>query len=122
MQHEESLLKCLHLLLNTVGCNLLIYKALLNEESIGLLKIISDYAYAFDVVDQYDYQTLEINETPEKEIYRLTYEEAIEQIRNVKQIYGNSELFGHEKDKSFQSSIPTIYQTFKGVDLFSCTS
>jgi hypothetical protein len=35
-------------------------KALTNDESIGLLKIISDYAYALEVLDQYDYQRLEI--------------------------------------------------------------
>jgi prophage maintenance system killer protein len=94
------------------------YKALSEEESVGLLKIISDYAYALDILDQYDYQNLEISETSGKEIYQLTYEEAIEQIRKVKAIYGNSDLFGHEKDESFQSSVSTIYQTFSGVDLY----
>ena len=29
-----------------------------------------------------------------------------------------SELFGHEKDDSFRSSIATIHQTFEGVDLY----
>ena len=72
------------------------YKSLSEEESVGLLKIISDYAYALDILDQYDYQNLEITETSGKEIYQLTYEEAIEQIRKVKKIYGNSDLFGHE--------------------------
>lgn len=32
--------------------------------------------------------------------------------------HGNSELFGREKDKSFQSSISSIYQTFDGKDLY----
>lgn len=73
-------------------------------------------------MDQYDYQTLEINETSEKEIYRFAYKEVIEPIRKVKQIYGNSDWFKHEKDKSFQTSISTIYKTFNGVDLFSGTS
>jgi len=94
------------------------YKALSEEESSGLLKIISDYAYALDILDQYDYQNLEITETSGKEIYQLTYEEAIEQIRKVKTIYGNSDLFGHEKDESFRSSVSTIYQTFNGIDLY----
>ncbi|MDN5350343.1 MAG: hypothetical protein PWQ54_1739 [Bacteroidales bacterium] len=40
--------------------NVLKSKALTNDESIGLLKIISDYAYALEVLDQYDYQRLEI--------------------------------------------------------------
>ncbi len=98
--------------------NVLNYKELTGDESSGLLKIISDYAYALDILDQYDYQSLEIAETSGKEIYRLTYEEAISQIQKVKEVYGNSELFGHEKDASFRSSIATIYSTFNGADLY----
>jgi prophage maintenance system killer protein len=94
------------------------YKALTNDESIGLLKIISDYAYALDILDRYDYQSLEIKDTSGKEIYQLTYEEAIRQIEFVKKAHGNSDLFGHEKDDSFQSSVSTIYQTFGGIDLY----
>lgn len=94
------------------------YKSLSADESVGLLKIISDYAYALDILDQYDYQSLEIKATSGKEIYQVSYEEAMLQIRRVKEIYGNSELFGHEKDDSFQSSVATIYQTFGGHDLY----
>jgi prophage maintenance system killer protein len=98
--------------------NVLNYKELSEDESTGLLKIISDYAYALDILDQYDYQSLEISETSGKETYQLNYDEAILQIRRVKEIYGNSELFGHEKDNSFRSSVSTIYQTFNGIDLY----
>lgn len=94
------------------------YKMITKSESIGLLKIISDYAYALDILDQYDYQSLEIKETSGKEFYQLTYEEAINQIQNVKIVYGNGPLFGNEKDESFKSSISSIYQTFDGVDLY----
>ena len=94
------------------------YKILTNNESVGLLKIISDYAYALDVLDRYDYQNLEIKDTSGKETYQLTYEIAMAQIKLVKQTYGNSDLFGHEKDDSFKSSVSTIYQTFDGKDLY----
>jgi len=93
-------------------------KELFGGESLGLLKIISDYAYALDILDQYDYQTLRIEETSGKEICQLTYDVAIRQIRIVKQKCGNSELFGREKDNSFKSSVSTIYQTFDGKDLY----
>ncbi len=79
------------------------YKTLTNDESTGLLKIISDYAYALDVLDQYDYQRLKITNTSGKETYQLTYEEAMTQIRIAKKTYGNSDLFGHEKDNSFKT-------------------
>jgi hypothetical protein len=36
------------------------------------------------------------------------------QIKLAKKFHGNSDLFGHEKDDSFKSSISTIYQTFDG--------
>lgn len=98
--------------------NVLNYKTLTNDESAGLLKIISDYAYALDILDQYDYQKLEIKDTSGKEIYQLAYEEAIAQINIVKKAHGNSDLFGREKDSSFKSSISTIYQTFEGEDLY----
>ena len=98
--------------------NALAFKTLSNDESIGLLKIISEYAYALDILDQYDYQSLEITNTSGKETYQLTYDEAIKQILVAKKAHGNSDLFGHEKDKSFQSSVATIYQTFSGVDLY----
>ena len=93
-------------------------KVLSTDESIGLLAIISDYAYALDILDQYDYNTLKIAETTEKKSVQITYEEAIGQIEFVKRKYGNSDLFGKEKDKSFRSSVSTIYQTFDGKDLY----
>ena len=93
-------------------------KELSNDESKGLLDIISDYSYALDVLDKYDYQSLSIENITTNELYQLTYKEAILQIQLTKRVYGNSDLFGHEKDKSFRSSIATIYQTFGGVDLY----
>ena len=39
--------------------NVLNHKQLSNDESYGLLKIISEYAYALEILDQYDYQKLE---------------------------------------------------------------
>jgi prophage maintenance system killer protein len=94
------------------------HKELTDDESIGLLRIITQYAYALDILDQYDYQSLEVKNTSGKEIYQLSYEEAIAQIKLAKRFHGNSELFGHEKDESFKSSISTIYQTFDGIDLY----
>ena len=98
--------------------NAVSHKELSSDESKGLLRIISDYSYALDILDQYDYQSLKVTETSGKEFYRLTYDEAIEQIILTKKIYGNSDLFGHEKDDSFKSSVSTIYQSFDGVDLY----
>ena len=98
--------------------NTLEHKELTDEESKGLLKIISDYSYALEILERYDHQTLKIEKTSGKAIYRLTYKEVKEQIELVKRTYSNSKLFGQEKDNSLKSSIDTIYQTFDGKDLY----
>jgi prophage maintenance system killer protein len=117
LAQEKNQLKELQESVKILG-KVLNYKQLDNDESTGLLKIISDYAYALEIIDQYDYQNLEIRETSGKETYRLTYNEAIEQINIAKQKYSKSNLFGREKDNSFHSSINSIYQTFDGKDLY----
>jgi len=93
-------------------------KKLSSDESQGLLKIITDYAYALDILDQYDYQNLKISDTSDKELYKITYQEAVNNINRLRDIYRNGALFGKEKDNSFKSSISTIYQTFDGKDLY----
>ena len=93
-------------------------KKLTSDENEGLLKIITDYAYALDILDQYDYQKLKISNTSDKELFKITYDEARIHIGKLREIYGNKSLFGKEKDESFQSSLLTIYQTFDGKDLY----
>jgi prophage maintenance system killer protein/transcriptional regulator CtsR len=93
-------------------------KRLTGDEGEALLKLISDYAYALDLLDQYDYQKLEIPESKRKEAFRLSYDEAKGIIKKVKSVYDTTELFGKEKDQSFESSISTIYQTHDGRDLY----
>jgi prophage maintenance system killer protein len=117
LKQENEQFKELQQSIKILG-NLIKQKELSGSESLGLLEIISDYAYALDILDQYDYQNLVIEATSGKEIFQLTYEEAIAQIIMVKQKYRNSNLFGLEKDESLKSSLYTIYQTFNGVDLY----
>ena len=93
-------------------------KRLTGDEGEALLRLISDYAYSLDLLDQYDYQKLEIPESKRKETFRLSYDEAKDLIKKVKSVYDTTELFGREKDKSFESSISTIYQTHDGQDLY----
>jgi hypothetical protein len=54
------------------------FTELTSNESKGLLQIISDYSYALDILDQYDYQTLKIQDISDETTFRLTYDDAIE--------------------------------------------
>lgn len=87
-------------------------------EYAGLFNVISDYVYALDTLDRYDYQTLGIEKTTKEEPFRATYENAMEAINALKVKFGGSQWFANEKDDSFKSSIGQIYQTFGGEDLY----
>ena len=98
--------------------NVIANKELSSNEATGLLQIVTDYAYALDVLDQYDHQILEIHGTTSKELFQITYPAAVTAIKGLKDKFGGSALFGNEKDDSFQGSLAAIYPTFGGQDLY----
>lgn len=105
---------------NTVGLlsNILENRPLNSDEATGLLRVVTDYAYALDILDKYDHQQLAIEGTTARELFIINYKEAKQAIHDLKDKFGGSSLFGNEKDESFKSSISTIYQTFTGIDLY----
>jgi prophage maintenance system killer protein len=98
--------------------NVLQKKSLNSEEATGLLKVITDYTYALDVLDKYDHEKLVVEEIRKKAIFKINYKEARKAIDTLKDKFGGSKLFGNEKDKSFVGSLTGIYQTFDGKDLY----
>ena len=77
-------------------------------EYAGLFNVITDYVYALDTLDRYDYQTLGIEKTTKEEPFRATYENAMDAINALKVKFGGSQWFANEKDDSFKSSIGQI--------------
>ena len=89
-----------------------------SDESQALFDVVTDYAYALDTLDNYDYERLSIEKTTQEERFHATYENAIHEIEVLREKFGGSTLFGNEKDDSFKSSIGQIYQTFGGKELY----
>ena len=88
------------------------------DETNALFEVVTDYTYALDTLDNYDYERLTINKTTKEEPFHATYENAMEAINRLRKKFGDSSLFGNEKDESFKSSIGQIYQTFGGEELY----
>ena len=113
-QQLISLKDTVKLLRNVVG-----NKELTSEEAVGLLKVVTDYSYALDILDKYDHQELTIEgTTDDHQTFVATYDKAMNAIKDLKEKFRGSWLFGNQKDESFRSSIGTIYQSFAGEDLY----
>ena len=89
-----------------------------NDETNALFEVVTNYTYALDTLDNYDYERLTIDKTTKEEPFHATYENAMEAINGLREKFGGSALFGNEKDDSFKSSIGQIYQTFGGEELY----
>ncbi|MBR1410980.1 MAG: virulence protein RhuM/Fic/DOC family protein [Prevotella sp.] len=89
-----------------------------NDETNALFAVVTDYTYALDTLDNYDYERLTVEKTTKEEPFHATYENAMEAINGLREKFGSSSLFGNEKDESFKSSIGQIYQTFGGEELY----
>ena len=114
LDRYNELKDVVRLMSRTVG----LQEKVTSEEYGGLFNVISDYVYALDTLDHYDYQSLSIQKTTKEEPFRVTYENAMEAINALKEKFGGSQWFANEKDDSFKSSIGQIYQTFGGEDLY----
>ncbi|MDO4160700.1 MAG: RhuM family protein [Prevotellaceae bacterium] len=105
-------------LVNVLGRTVKAQESLTSEDALNLVEVVSDYTYALNTLDKYDYQLLAMERTTNEEKFHATYESAIQAIEGLKAKFGGSQLFGSEKDDSFKSSIGQIYQTFGGQELY----
>lgn len=90
----------------------------ISDETKGLIQVITEYSRALNILDDYDHQRLSIPKGTKQEKFRLTYEEARKIVESMKIKFKSSSFFGQEKDKSFESSVNSIYQTFDGNDVY----
>ena len=115
--HSEQIAE-LRQLVQMVGRTIQSQPVLSTDETNALFEVVTDYTYALDTLDDYDYQRLKVEKTTQEDKFRATYDNAMEAIRALREKFGGSTLFGNEKDDSFKSSIGQIYQTFDGKELY----
>lgn len=85
-------------------------------DSKQVLSVIERYSIALDLLDAYDHQNMS-RPKGNAATYVLTYEECMDIIASMR--FGDeSDIFGKEKDSSFEGSIGNIYQSFAGQDLY----
>ena len=85
----------------------------------SVLKVITSYTKALDLLDDYDHKTMKKKGT-NKSLKKIEYEECMNVINTLK-FNENSDIFALERDYGFKTIIDSIYQTFDGEELYKTT-
>ncbi|MFT3932107.1 MAG: RhuM family protein [Chitinophagaceae bacterium] len=97
-------------------------KELSTSEAKGLLDIIANYTQSFVLLNRFDSKRLDAEQLNENITYEIEYAEAIKAIGILKKQLVEkreaAELFGNQKDDSFQGILGSIVQTFGGEHLY----
>jgi len=88
------------------------------DEAKALLRVVGEYRFALDLLDDYDYQRVGAPPEGEKTAYSLSYPEALRIVEQLRERFGGSTLFGRQKDEGLQSALGAVMQTFGGRDLY----
>ncbi len=89
-----------------------------SDQAQGLLRVITDYSYALDLLDDYDHQRISVNRVRKGKVKGVPHSEAMQIIAQLRKTFGASELFGREKDSGLDSSLQTVMQSFNDRDLY----
>lgn len=89
-----------------------------SDEAKALLRVVTDYSYALDLLDDYDHQRVPAAFVQKGEVKAVSYEEARRLIARLREKFGAPAIFGREKDDSLHSSLNAILQTFDGKDVY----
>ena len=116
-QKFKELNQAVEILKNTIGT-----KELKANETQGLLEIIAQYTRSFVLLNKFDTNTLQAEPSDKELTHEINYKEALLAINQLKQNLIQkkeaSELFGREREYSFQGILSSILQTFGGEYLY----
>ena len=89
------------------------------QEAKEIIKVISNYSNALNLLDDYDHRTIT---KPKGSINNniITYEECLEVISKLK-FNSDSNLFALERNEGLKAILGAIYQSFDGKDVYPTT-
>lgn len=72
-------------LVTVLGRTVKAQETLTSDDALNLVEVVSDYAYALDTLDRYDYQQLAVEQTTNEAKFHATYEGAMQAITELKE-------------------------------------
>ena len=94
--HSEQIAE-LRQLVRMLGRTIQSQPLLSTDETIALFDVVTDYTYALDTLDDYDYERLRVAKTTQEDKFHATYDNAMEAINSLRQKFGGSTLFGNKR-------------------------
>lgn len=94
-----------------------VYENTKSDDSKEILRVITEYTKALDLLDDYDHKSLKKVDGTNNDLV-ITYEECLDIIDKLR-FNSESNLFALERDNNFKSIINDIYQSFGGADVYS---
>jgi prophage maintenance system killer protein len=96
-------------------------RTLNGDEAAAILRVLRDYAFALNVLDDYDHGRVPQPEGKLQEAEPICPDEARRLVAVLRERFGGSDLFGHEKDSSLAGSLAAIFQTAGGKPVYPST-
>lgn len=93
-------------------------RTLSGDEASALLEVVADYAYALEVLDDYDHQRVQLGEVSPGPVAALDLDEARHVIVRMGERFGATGLFGREKDEGLEGSLAAVMQSFGGQEMY----
>ena len=87
------------------------------EEARTIIKVLADFASGLSILDDYDHETLETKGKSPAQAVKIGMDEFLKVVETMRGDF-DSDIFGQQKDNSFDSSVSQMYQSFGGKELY----
>lgn len=81
-------------------------RTLSGDEATALLEVVADYAYALEVLDDYDHQRVRLGEVSPGPVAALALDEARQVIVRMGERFGATGLFGRKRTRGWKARCP----------------
>lgn len=87
------------------------------DQARSVIKVLSDFSQGLEILDNYDHESLETSGKTRTPAVVIEKQEFLDVVSAMRRDF-DSDVFGKPKDKSFDSSICQMYQSFAGTELY----
>lgn len=112
-QRLEQLNQAVRLIVSTAD-----RQDLSGDEALALLRVVGEYSFALDLLDDYDHQRVAAAPPGGRLVHPLAAEEALRIVDRLRERFGAGTLVGRLRGDGLESALGAVMQSFDGRDLY----